>query len=133
MKPNRNGVCSMRSPIQSKMNTVFIHVSNLERSVVWYSRLLGQEFNKENISPPVFNLTINGNTGLTLDAGPNNNKEINPNPHPLFNLHTEDIHSAHMYVKGLNYDIDSQIISFDDFSFFNVKDPDGNIIMVCTG
>lgn len=124
----------MKSPIQNKVNTIFIHVSNLERSVAWYSDLLGQEYDLATVSRPVYNLQVNQEVGITLDAGPSGKvKNINALEYPLFNFHTEDIDAAHEYVKKLHYDITDEIIRFDDLSFFTVKDPDQHIIMFCTG
>jgi hypothetical protein len=33
----------------------------------------------------------------------------------------------------MDYTIESPITSFDDFSFFTIKDPDGHVVMICTG
>ncbi|MGG4168939.1 VOC family protein [Rossellomorea vietnamensis] len=124
----------MKSPISNQINTVFIHVSNLKESVRWYSELLGQAYDLEQVEDPVYNLAINHFTGLTLDAGPEGmKKEAGQSPHPLFNFHTENIEEAHSYVEKLNYEIVSDIKRFDDFSFFVIQDPDGNRVMICTG
>ncbi|MDP5275445.1 VOC family protein [Chengkuizengella axinellae] len=124
----------MKSPIHNQMSTVFIHVTDLVRSVKWYCQLLDQEFNEEQISLPVYNLNIEGVTGLTLDAGPEDElKEIHPSMYPLFNLHTNDIQESYLFVKKLNYSIQSDIVYFDDFSCFNIADPDSHVIMICTG
>ncbi|WP_114744795.1 VOC family protein [Falsibacillus pallidus] len=124
----------MKSPILNKMNTVFVHVSDLHESVKWYSLLLNLRIREQDIYPPVYNIEIDGHTGLTLDAGPTGmQKKLNPNPHPIFNFHTDDIDCAYDYLKELGYQIVSEIVRFDYFSFFHVEDPDGNIIMICTG
>ena len=108
----------MPSPVFNKMNTVFIHVSNLKSSVKWYSELLNQEYKMSEVKSPVYNLNIDGETGLTLDAGPEGTeKQIVASLHPIFNFHTEDIKEAYEFVKGMDYTIDSPITSFDDFSF----------------
>lgn len=124
----------MPSPVFNKMNTVFIHVSNLKSSVKWYSELLNQEYKMSEVKSPVYNLNIDGETGLTLDAGPEGTeKQIVASLHPIFNFHTEDIKEAYEFVKGMDYTINSPITSFDDFSFFTIKDPDGHVVMICTG
>ncbi|PGY55563.1 VOC family protein [Priestia megaterium] len=124
----------MSSPVFNKMNTVFIHVSHLKTSVKWYSELLSQEYKMSEVKDPVYNLKIDGETGLTLDAGPEGTeKQIVASPHPIFNFHTEDIKEAYEFVKGMDYTIESPITSFDDFSFFTIKDPDGHVVMICKG
>lgn len=124
----------MNSPITNKINTIFVHVSDLEESVKWYSQLLGQEYDSATIERPVYNINITDHTGLTLDAGPEGvTKKQSLSEYPLFNFHTENIDNSYTYVKELGYQIDSEIIRFDDFSFFTIRDPDSNVIMICTG
>ncbi|MGG3915402.1 VOC family protein [Rossellomorea vietnamensis] len=124
----------MKSPILNQINTVFVHVSNLKESVRWYSELLGQAYDLDQVEDPVYNLAINHFTGLTLDAGPEGvTKGAGQHNHPLFNFHTENIEVAYSYVEQLNYEIVSDITRFDDFSFFIIQDPDGNRVMICTG
>ncbi|OZU87150.1 glyoxalase/bleomycin resistance/dioxygenase family protein [Virgibacillus indicus] len=124
----------MNSPIQNKINTIFVHVSDLPRSVKWYSELLGQDYDLDEVKKPVYNLKIDHHTGLTLDAGPIGvEKKNGASSHPLFNFHTEDISLAYNYVEKLGYKIEEEITAFDDFSFFIINDPDHNIIMICTG
>ncbi|MCM3118714.1 VOC family protein [Neobacillus sp. MER 74] len=124
----------MNSPIKNQINTIFVHVSDLEKSVIWYSQLLGQAYDTAEIRRPVYNIEINDHTGLTLDAGPEEIiKEANNYEYPLFNFHTDQINAAYNYVNSLGYKIESEIVNFDDFSYFTISDPDRNIIMVCTG
>lgn len=124
----------MNSPIRNKINTIFVHVSNLERSVKWYSRLLNQEVDLTKVLNPVHNIFMNQYTGLTLDAGPLGiSKKITPSVHPLFNFHTDDIQKSYKFLKELGYQIESDIVEFDEFAYFNISDPDKNIIMICNG
>ncbi|MGE8205536.1 VOC family protein [Heyndrickxia sp. NPDC080065] len=124
----------MNSPINNQINTIFVHASDLKKSVQWYSKLLGQEYDPTEVSNPVYNIKINHHTGLTLDAGPEGvTKQPNTSSYPLFNFHTNDIHRSYDYVRQLDYKIESDIVHFPDFSFFTISDPDRNIIMICTG
>ncbi|MCG7344099.1 VOC family protein [Sporosarcina sp. ACRSL] len=124
----------MSSPVAIKINTIFVHVSDLKQSVKWYSQLLGQEYDSTTIERPVYNMKIAHHTGLTLDAGPEGvTKKLLPSDYPLFNFHTENIEQSYAYVNELGYKVESEIVSFDDFSFFTLRDPDGNFIMICTG
>jgi predicted enzyme related to lactoylglutathione lyase len=124
----------MISPVANKINTIFVHVSELERSVKWYSQLLGQDYDSTTIERPVYNIKIADHTGLTLDAGPEGvTKKQIPSEYPLFNFHTDNIKQSYSYVKELGCKVESEIINFDDFSFFTISDPDRNLIMICTG
>ncbi|MFC4662920.1 VOC family protein [Oceanobacillus sp. M60] len=51
-------------------------------------------------------------------------------PYPLFNFHTDNIDQAYQHIKKLQYEIVSEIVEFVDFAYFNISDPDGNIIMI---
>ncbi len=124
----------MNSPIANRVNTIFVHVSDLMTSVQWYSQLLGQEYNEKEVVDPVYNLKINHHTGITLDAGATGaNKQIRMNPYPLFNFHTDDIEEAYKFAEKIDCKIESEIVKFEDFSYFTISDPDHNIIMICTG
>ncbi|WP_042221176.1 VOC family protein [Oceanobacillus manasiensis] len=124
----------MESPIKNQMNTVFVHVSELPLSVEWYCRLLGQTYVAEKVSDPIYNMEINDYTGLLLDAGPPGEKQqVHPSKHPIFNFHTDNIEKAYSYVQEIGYQIESPIERYEDLAFFNIKDPDGNIIMICNG
>jgi len=124
----------MKSPITNKINTIFVHVSDLETSVKWYTQLLGQDYDPARIERPVYNIKIADHTGLTLDAGAEGvTKELSINDNPLFNFHTENIDVSYAYVKELGYKVKSEIVRFNDFSFFTILDPDRNVIMICTG
>ncbi|KEZ53697.1 VOC family protein [Metabacillus indicus] len=124
----------MNSPIHNKINTVFVHVSDLHRSVMWYTQLLGQTFDSKTIEKPVYTIDISESTGLTLDAGPAGiSKKASSSDYPLFNFHTDDIDKSYEYVKTLGYQIKSDIVRFEDFSFFTISDPDHYTIMICTG
>jgi len=116
------------------MNTVFVHVSDLQRSVTWYTKLLCQDVNLSEVSNPVYNVKVNHHTGLVLDAGPiGMKKEITASDFPLFNFHTDDMEGSYEFVKRLGYSIESEIVRFDDFSYFTIRDPDEHIVMICTG
>lgn len=119
-------------PIQNQMNGVFVHVSNLKVSAKWYSDLVGIEWNEEDISSPVFNLPITGTTSLTLDDhsfDPHFQPAISPNP--LFNLYAPNIDEAYEYVVSKGIEVVREIEWVGETAWFNIKDPDGNVVMIC--
>ena len=118
----------------NQINTVFVHVSSLRASVRWYSELLGFEYDLDLVTDPVYNISINQLTGLTLDAGSEDiKKHTRTSDYPLLNFHTEDIDRTFSYLEEMSYTIVSNIIRFDDFSFFIIEDLDKNIFMICIG
>lgn len=125
---------SITTPIACKINNVFIHVSNLEKSVEWYSKLLGVPFNKDNISSPVYNIPITGETGLTLDDHSfDPSFRLNPSNHVLFNFFAKDVDEAYKFIKNEGIPIVREIERIGDFAYFNFQDLDGNVLMICNG
>ncbi|TSB45865.1 VOC family protein [Alkalicoccobacillus porphyridii] len=83
------------------------------------------------IKRPVFNINISEYTGLILDAGEEGVvKSISPSKYPFFNFHTDNIEDSYTYVKELRYKVESEIVYFEDFSYFNLSDLDNNIIAI---
>ena len=122
----------LSSPIKTKVNNVFIHVSNLKESAEWYSSLLGIPFNSEKVASPVYNIPVTSETGLTLDDhtfDPGFNLE--PSNHVLFNFLVEDVDEAYTFVRSKGITITREIERIGDFAYFNFRDPDGNVLMIC--
>ncbi|WP_251041137.1 VOC family protein [Bacillus sp. ISL-45] len=122
----------MNSPIYNKVNNVFIHVSNLGKSAEWYSNLLGIPFNPEKVESPVYNIPVTSETGLTLDDHTfDPGFELKPSNHVLFNFLAEDVDEAYTFLKSNGISITKEIERIGDFAYFNFKDPDGNVLMIC--
>lgn len=123
----------MGSPIANRIDTIFVHVTDLEKSVKWYGELLGLEI-KGEVHGPIYTFDMGvGRPGLTLDNHCfDDNYEVKPLNQPLFNLSASDINEAYDHVTKLCAETVSEIQHFPDLSEFSFKDPDGNIIMVCT-
>jgi predicted enzyme related to lactoylglutathione lyase len=124
----------MQRPIHNRVDTIFIHVKDLEKSIRWYCELFGMEFKEGNYKGPIYTFDMGpGRPGLTFDNHClDTYYEYIPSNQALFNLSTTDIDSAYQHVKNLGAEIVTEIETFPDLSDFTFKDPDGNIIMVCT-
>lgn len=123
---------SFLSPIACKINNVFIHVSNLEKSAEWYSNLLGLPFNKGIVKSPVYNIPITSETGLTLDDHTFDPQfKLNPSDHVLFNFFVTDIDVAYEFVNNKGITIVKEIERIGNFAYFNFKDLDSNVLMIC--
>ncbi|WP_210366617.1 VOC family protein [Bacillus sp. REN3] len=120
------------SPLASKVNNVFVHVSDLKKSSEWYCRLLGLPFDPNDVESPVFNIPVTSETGLTLDDHTfDPGFELNPSKHVLFNFYVKDIDGAYRFIKELHINVVKEIERIGDFAYFNFEDPDGNVLMVC--
>ena len=125
---------SIASPIAGKVNNVFIHVSDLEKSAEWYSTLLGLPFHKGSVESPVYNIPVTSETGLTLDDHTFDPAfTLNPSGHVLFNFFVQDIDEAYTFVKDQGITIVKEIERIGDFAYFNFQDLDGNVLMICNG
>ncbi|WP_043931853.1 VOC family protein [Bacillus sp. EB01] len=123
---------SIASPIACKVNNVFIHVSNLEKSAEWYSELLGIPFNKDNVASPVYNIPVTSETGLTLDDHTfDPSFKLKPSNHVLFNFFVNDIDEAYEFIKNKGIKVVKEIERIGDFAYFNFEDLDGNVLMIC--
>ncbi|WP_172372286.1 VOC family protein [Sporosarcina jiandibaonis] len=119
-------------PVKNQMNGVFVHVSNLKNSVKWYMDLLGLQVDLDKVTSPVFNVPLVGTTSLTLDDhtfDPDFKHHVSPSP--IFNLYAADIDDAHNHVKEKGIEIVREIERVGDTAWFNIKDPDGNVVMIC--
>lgn len=124
----------MYKPIENRIDTVFVHVSDLERSIKWYSDLLGLQVREGEHTGPIYTLNMgDGRPGITLDNHCyEEGYKIIPSNQPLFNLSASDINAAFNHVTKMGAEIITEIITHHDLSEFSFKDPDGNIIMVCS-
>ncbi|MEF3306044.1 VOC family protein [Paenibacillus sp. GYB003] len=124
----------MPKPIENRIDTVFVHVTNLETAVRWYAELLGVDVGEGPFAGPIYTFGMGpGRPGLTLDdhcLEPD--YAFVPSNQPLFNLSAADIDAAYEHVRRLGAEIVTDIQTYPDLSDFTFKDPDGNIIMVCT-
>ncbi|WP_110929522.1 VOC family protein [Bacillus massiliglaciei] len=120
------------SPIANKVNNVFIHVKDLQRSVNWYHELLGLSPVSEPVESPVYNIHVSGFTGLTLDDHTFDPLFVlKPSDHVLFNLYTENIDEAYDFINNKNVPIVKEIERIGEFAYFTFSDPDGNVLMIC--
>lgn len=123
---------STASPIQSKVNNVFIHVKDLKKSVEWYCNLLGITFDSSKVNSPVYNIPVTSETGLTLDDHTfDPNFTFNPSSHVLFNFYAKNIDEAYKFIIENNITIVKEIERIGDFAYFNFQDLDGNVLMIC--
>ncbi|QGS69284.1 VOC family protein [Oceanobacillus sp. 143] len=114
------------------MNSVFIHVTNLKKAAKWYSDLLGLQVDLNKVVSPVFNVPIRGTTSLTLDDHTfDPSFEHNVSSSPIFNLYAPNIDEAYKYIKDKDITIVREIEIVGDTAWFNIKDPDGNVVMIC--
>ncbi|MGD6819042.1 VOC family protein [Metabacillus sp. 113a] len=119
-------------PVHNQMNGVFVHVANLKKSVQWYAELLGLKIDLETVRSPVYNIPVAGTTSLTLDDHSFDPHFVhNPGTNPIFNFYAPDIEAALTFIHGLGIEIVRDLEWAGETAWFHIKDPDGNVMMIC--
>ena len=112
-------------PIINKIGTVFIPVSNIEKARDWYSDILGLPIEGEILFDHLYVLPMEG-TSIVLDSKIYSEDKIYKIP--AFHFNTNNIEEAYNYMKSKNVNV---ITAIEHNHWFNFKDLDGNILMVC--
>ena len=115
----------MSNPILKQIGAVFIPVSNIERARDWYCNILGIEEKEEIQFGHIYVIPLQG-MNIVLDS--KIYSEENVFKTPAFHLNTEDIEEAYHYLLKKSVNIVAEV-QFNHY--FNFKDLDGNILMVC--
>ncbi|GAK01833.1 hypothetical protein JCM19037_20 [Geomicrobium sp. JCM 19037] len=85
-----------------------------------------------HVESPVHNVPVSGPTSLTLD-----DHRFDPNFHyeattqPLFNLYAPNIQDAYDDIQNKGIRVVREIEQVGETAWFNIEDPDGNVIMIC--
>jgi predicted transcriptional regulator YdeE/predicted enzyme related to lactoylglutathione lyase len=119
-------------PIEQRVASLFVHVTDLRRAADWYNRLLGLPLREERLNGgPVYWFDLPG-TGLILDSDTFNraNPEWSEKNSPRIMFAVSDIDEAYSYLK------DKANILFEperhgSMAYFNFSDPEGNVQMAC--
>ncbi|GGG64437.1 VOC family protein [Paenibacillus radicis (ex Gao et al. 2016)] len=118
-------------PVENRVASVFVHVTDLRQSAEWYSQLLGLPLREERLDGPVYWFELEG-TQLLLDSNVSNrsNPEWREEMKPRLMLATNDIDQAYRYVQQLGEPF-TEPEHHEPVAFFTFRDPEGNSLMVC--
>ncbi|CAG7652263.1 effector binding domain-containing protein [Paenibacillus allorhizosphaerae] len=120
------------APIENRVASVFVHVTDLRRSAEWYSRLLGLPLMENRLNGgPVYWFDLPG-TGLILDSNVNNRKDPNwrEEMKPRFMFPASDIDEAYAYLSE-KAEVFHEPERHRDMAYFTFRDPEGNALMAC--
>jgi predicted enzyme related to lactoylglutathione lyase len=118
----------MQSPIQNRIGSVFVPVSDMARAAAWYSRLLGVEPAETSHEGGICDVPMAGETGLILDA---HRPVTEHSVQPLCFFWTDDMPATLAHLRALGAEITSDVTDIGSVSFIAFRDPDGNPLMAC--
>jgi len=116
------------SPIENRIGAVFVHVTDMQRAVDWYSTLLGVPSHGTSHEGLISDVPMAGPTGLTLDGHAHARGSFRPGA-PLLMLHASDIQAAHTFAVNHAHDV-GPVEDIGSVSVFHLSDPDGNRLII---
>lgn len=119
---------SRPSPIRNQIGNVFVPVSDMPRSIAWYSELFGLDIGEPSHGGTICEVPMQGETGLILDA----NKPVTERSvQPLCFFWTDDMAAALDHLRMMGVEITSDITDIGSVAFLAFRDPDDNPLMIC--
>jgi len=118
------GEQTIATPIQPNVPAVFVYVTDVEKSVKWYCRLLGLPI-PESIREDIHIFGLSGSRCSNIFLA--KRTEVHPSAEPMLSLTAPDHDSALQFLTDLGAEIvhkDKEVIHF--------KDLDGNVLMACS-
>ncbi|WP_404349240.1 VOC family protein [Sutcliffiella horikoshii] len=113
------------SKLFKRIDTVFLEVTNMERSIGWYTEVLGFSVRWHDVENGYAAIEM-GETPLTLVRA----EKVTPGTHCLLNFYSADIYVAHMKLAERGVSVDD-VIDYGAVLSFEFKDPDGHTLGVC--
>lgn len=113
--------------IASKVGAIFVPVSDIEKARDWYCSILEIEPRFDIIAGHLCCIPLDNN-GLNLVLDSNIYDEDAYYRNPAFHLNTDDIEEAYQFMKDRGVEL---ITGIEHGHWFNAKDPDGNLFMIC--
>lgn len=113
------------SVIGPQIGAVFVPVSDIECSKQWYAQLL-QVAAPDTVHSHLAVFPATGGARLVLDA--KIFAAVSPRQAPLFHFDVPDLVAAFEHVEALGVEIVTPVQSGH---WFTIRDPDGNVLMIC--
>jgi catechol 2,3-dioxygenase-like lactoylglutathione lyase family enzyme len=124
--PDRGEIDMMKEI--TRIDTVFVPVTNLERSEKWYMTLFNLKviFRSSDGAYVGFRFKeATSVTALTIHKV----EQVPESSHATFNFYTSDVDASYAFMKAQDVEV-SDIEEGDGVRFFHCKDPDGNQVEI---
>jgi catechol 2,3-dioxygenase-like lactoylglutathione lyase family enzyme len=120
------------SPVRVRIGGVFVNVCDMRAAAGWMSDLLGQELREAETTQSIYSVPTTSGAALLLDDNRVRNGETFEIP---FMFVSDDIDAAFAYARERGLDIFHGIErpNGGPLAFFALRDPDGNLVMICQG
>jgi len=116
------------SPIEARIASAFVDVQDMPRMARWYADLLGIPEDGYVAEGEIVTLPVARGGSILLDA----NRHLNGDGFTIpFMFATDDLEASLRYAKDNGFELFGEPEYYGPVSFFVLKDPDGNLVMVC--
>jgi catechol 2,3-dioxygenase-like lactoylglutathione lyase family enzyme len=103
------------------MDAIFLPVTNIEKSLDWYTNVFGLKLNWRDKDPNFNAAGVGFKFGSFILVEKAN---INHSEHIPFNIYTSDVSYCYRTLKEKGVEV-NQLCEYEDMSSFDFKDPDG--------
>lgn len=117
------------SRLFERIDTVFLQVRDFDKAIQWYTETFGFTVRWRHDEGGFAALNV-GETPLTivrLEEG----AELPTTKQAFFNFYVKDVEEAHRVLVGAGADCDA-IQDPGGVKYFDFRDPDGNLLSVCS-
>jgi predicted enzyme related to lactoylglutathione lyase len=119
------------SPIMNRIGGIFLNVTDMDRAIRFHSEVLGLPHHEVGSGQEysIYGLKMKSGTGVLLD---DNRFRQGDDYETLFMLVSPDVDGSKVYLESKGVPIFTDIERHGEMAFFTVKDPDDNVIMICS-
>jgi predicted enzyme related to lactoylglutathione lyase len=120
-----------KSPILNKIGGIFINVTDMNWAIRFHSEVLGLPYHEVGSGQEnsIYDLQMKSGSGVLLD---DNRFRHGEDFKTLFMFVTPDVDGSKAYLESNGVPVFTDIERHGEMAFFTVKDPDGNVIMICS-
>lgn len=115
----------------NRIGGIFLNVTSMNRAIRFHSEVLGLPYRE--VGPEqensIYDLPMKSGSGVLLD---DNRYRQGDDYETLFMLVSPDVDAAKTFLESQGVPVFTDIERHGEMAFFTVKDPDGNVIMICS-
>ena len=115
-----------KSPLQNRIEIVFVPVSDMPGAIAWYSQLFGLPPAAAAHDDKIYDVPMQGEVHLCLDAHP---VPLRNSSQPLCAFPTDDLRATREFLVKSGVPIVMDLQDAGSVRFLTFRDPDGNLLM----